>query len=264
MKRAGILFLVFMMILSLFVCGAAEAETPAPTENPLEFYCGAWTAETGDGAAIWQLRSDGSALIPETAVDKYRSIGGMGTWGIGGDGLWLQLSEEVTLRAVSEDGYTKLYCPLLNVMLVRAEEREAAYGLKYVDVQLTDENLWQYFRLRRQEAPVDASGERIWKEVFVMDSPVYDSGLVYWSESDVELEFVYWTTYRLQAYKAPYGVSFYVDDFNRVSASGTLTFVKSGYVADYHCDGSSRSVTLTGGETIATKFEDFRYDGYLY
>lgn len=257
--------LIVSLLLCLFLCGCNAAETvPEATPNPLSAYSGDWTAETGDGSVVWSFRDDGSVLVPAQWVDAYQSIGGMGTWSLGDEGLTVTLDRAVPLIPLTEDGYTKLHCPLLNQTLVRTYEREAAYGEKFTDVTLTDENLWDWFTLCQVPAPTDEGGERLWKEVFVMTSPAYDDGLVYWSERDVALDFVYWTTYELQADKAPYGVMFYVDEFNSVHAEGTLTFVKRDYIAEYHCDGNSRKVVLTDGTVMETTFEDFRYDGYPY
>lgn len=260
MKR----FCMLWLLLLLCGCAAVTTEETAVMPDPLWIYCGDWTAETGDGSVVWSLRADGTAVVPRQAVDDYRRIGGVGDWGLTDEGLTVKLDRDLALIPLTEDGYTKLHCPLLNQTLVRVEEREAAYGRKFVDVTLTDENFWDYFVLRQVSEPVDAYGQRLWKEVFVMTSSVYEDGLVYLSERDVEVDFVYWTTYELQADRAPYGVTFYVDDFNAVTAKGTLTFVKSDYIAEYHCDGSSRKVVLTDGTTMETTFDTFRYDGYPY
>lgn len=176
----------------------------------------------------------------------------------------MTLAEVFPLKIVEEDGFVKLYCPLLNQTLVRCEEREAAYAAKFVDVELTAENIWDYFRLEQVPSPVDENGERIYKEVFVMRNAQYENGLVYWSESDVQMDFIYWTTYDLRAEKAPYGVSFYVDSFNSVTAEGRLTFVKSDHVTEYAYDGAQRTVVLYSGETKTETFEKFRYGNYPY
>lgn len=213
---------------------------------------------------VWSLRDNGTVIVPEQQVDPYSVIGGVGTWGGTEQKLTVMLDRQVCLIPVSEDGYVKLHCPLLNQTLVRCDEREAAYEAKFVDVTLTDGNVWEYFALEQVPAPVDENGARIWKEVFVMTSPVYGEGLVYWSEKNVEIDFVYWTTYRQQADKAPYGVNFYVDEFNSVTARGTLTFVKADHVSEYRCDGDARTVVLKGGARSDQTFTDHRYDGYPY
>lgn len=264
MQRLWVFNCILLLIGLLCGCTPPEAAQPEATPNPLAAYCGQWTAETGDGSIVWDFREDGTVVVPEQAVDRFRSIGGMGTWTLTDEGLSVMLAEPVELRLVTEDGFTKLHCPLLNDTLVRTHERETAYGAKFVDVELTDETVWDWFALKQVDAPVDEKGERIWKEVFVMTSPVYEQGLVYWDERGVEVDFVYWTTYELQADKAPYGVSFYVDDFNSVTARGTLTFVREDHVAAYVCDGRHRTVTLNDGASREETFQSFRYDGYPY
>ena len=254
------------LIMMLFCgCTAHKTETVADEPTPVpSVLCGDWVAETGDGEAVWQFRADGMVYVPTVAMDAYRTMGGMGTWIHEGDMVTVTLHEEIILHVITEDGFTKLHCPAINSTLVRSHERQDAYDAKFVDVTLTDDNVWEYFKLQQQEAPVDENGERIWMEVFVMGSGVYDSGLLYWSERDVELDFVYWTTYRLQADRAPYGVSFYVDNFNSVTAKGTVTFVRMDHVAEYHCDGNSRRLVLNDGTRWEQTFSDYRYDGYPY
>ena len=245
--KSRILWLVMLLVL---LCGCTadetEAEIPVPTPVP-SVLCGEWVLETGDGGAVWLFREDGTVYVPTVPLDAYYAMGGLGSWTHEGDRVTITLHEEIELNVLTEDGFTKLHCPAINSTLVRSHERQAAYDAKFVDVTLTDENVWEYFQLRQQDAPVDENGERIWMEVFVMCSGVYDSGLLYWSEQDVELDFVYWTTYQLQADRAPYGVNFYVDSFNSVTAKGTVTYVRKDHVAEYHCDGDSRRLVLNDG-----------------
>ena len=256
-----------MLLMLLCGCGTSAENMEAPSVTPApSVLLGDWVPETGGGETVWQFREDGTVLVPQTALDAYRTMGGLGTWQHteGTDTLTVTLHEEIPLTVLTEDGFTKLHCPAINGTLVRSQERQAAYDAKFVDVRLSDENVWEYFSLRQQEAPVDESGERIWKEVFVMCSPMYDRDLLYWSEQNVELDFVYWTTYQLQADRAPYGVSFLVDDFNSVTAKGTVTYVRRDHVAEYHCDGDSRRVVLNDGTVWQQDFEDYRYHGYPY
>ena len=259
--------IVWLLAVVMLLCGctAYETETDAAVPTPApSVLCGEWVLETGDGTAVWQFCEDGRVYVPAVALDAYRTMGGFGTWVHEGDTVTITLHTEIPLRVLSEDGYTKLFCPAINGTLVRSHERQTAYDAKFVDVTLTDKNVWDYFRLQQQEAPVDENGERIWMEVFVMGSGVYDSGLLYWSEQDVEMDFVYWTTYQLQADRAPYGVSFYVDSFNSVTAKGTVTYVRRDHVAEYHCDGNSRRLVLNDGTVWEQTFADHRYDGYPY
>ena len=266
MKRVMCILLSVLLIFSFVACAAEEEPepTPTPTPNPLEAYSGTWTWEFGDGSVEWILYDDGRILVPQQTYDGYRSIGGFGTWDLAAEGINMTLAETYPLQHVREDGFDKLYCPLLNQTLVRTEEREAAYAAKYVDVTLTSENLWEYFRLEKVPSPVDADGNRIYKEVFVMRSVPYDNGLVHWSEEEVRLDFVYWSTYGLHVDGAPYGVNFYVNRFNSAKAEGTLTFVKADHVAEYTYDGAQRVVVLNSGETLRETFETFRYGNYPY
>lgn len=260
-------FLLCALLCGL-LCGCSEKTDPEPTvtPNPLSAYSGTWTAETGDGSVIWTLSEDGQAFVPEQTYDGYRRVGGTGTWRIHDDGteLTVELMEPVKLRIVEEDGYTKLHCPVQNVTLVRTAQRQAAYEAKFVDLTLTDENYGDYFYLEQVPSPTDEHGERIYKQVFVMRSGVYDEGLVFWAEDQVEIEFTYWTTYRLRSNGAPYGVSFYVDNFNSVTAEGTLTFVRSDHIKSYSYDGKTRVVELNCGTVLRESFETFRYGAYLY
>lgn len=268
MKRA--ILILLSLILLLAGCSQqmqTEPEPtpePTPTPNPLEAYSGEWTWEGGDGSVVWKLFDDGRFLIPELTYDTYRSISGYGTWRIGEDELYMTLAEEFPLLFVEEDGFTKLYCPLLNQTLVRSADREAAYAAKFVDVELTSENIWEYFALEKVPSPVDENGDRIYKEVYVVRNAQYDNGLIYWSESDVQMDLVYWSTYDLRIEKAPYGVNFYVKNFNSVTAEGTLTFIRGDHVADYMYDGLQRKLVLNSGETKTEDFDTFRYGNYPY
>ena len=238
--------------------------TPAPTPNPLEAYSGSWTWECGDGSIVWELYDDGRFLVPEQVYDDYRKLAGFGTWRIDTDSLVMTLAEEFSLHIVEEDGFVKLYCPLLNQTLVRCEDREAAYGAKFVDVELTSENFWEYFRLEKVPAPVDESGARIFKEVYVFRNTQYENGLIFWSESDVQVDLVYWWSYRLRIDKAPYGAVVYEDTYNSTAAEGKLTFIRSDHVASHSYDGTVRSVVTNCGETVTEQFDSFRYGAYPY
>jgi len=268
MKRAVLILLSLILTISLFGCSELTQETaeptPAPTPNPLEAYSGQWTWESGDGSIVWKLFDDGAFLVPQQTYDGYRSIAGLGTWDIEQDGLRMTLADEFSMQIVEEDGFVKLYCPLLNQTLVRCEEREAAYAAKFVDVQLTDENIWDYFRLDQVPAPVDENGERIYKEVFVMRNAQYENGLIYWTDEDVRLDLVYWWSYRLHADGAPYGVAFYVKNFNSAAAEGQITFIRSDHVAEYNYDGNVRTVVMNSGEVLTERFKNFRYGNYPY
>ena len=266
MKRTllYLLSLIFLLTGCSQLAQTAPEPTPEPTPNPLETYSGEWTWEFGDGSVVWELYDDGRFLVPEQTYDTYYSIAGYGTWRVEKDCLMMTLAADFPLRIIEEDGFSKLYCPLLNQTLVRCTEREAAYAAKYVDVQLTSENVWDYFRLEQVPSPVDENGERIYKEVFVMRNVQYDNGLLFWSESDVHMDFIYWTTYHLRAEKAPYGLNFYVNNFNSVTADGCLTFIRSDHVAEYTYDGEYRCVALNSGETKTELFEGFRYGDYPY
>lgn len=264
MKRTVLQLLSFILCLCLSGCTAAKEALPEPTPNPLETYSGQWTWECGDGGEVWTLYDDGRVLLPPQSYDGYRTVGGFGSWTIGEEGLLMTFAETYPLYIREEDGFQKLYCPLLNQTLVRVENREAAYGAKFVDVELNAENVWNYFRLERVPYPVDENGQPIYKEVFVMRNAQYENGLVYWSESDVRLDFIYWTTYHLRCEQVPYGVNFYVDDLNGVTAKGRLTFVRADHIADYVYDGNERVVVLNSGETSNDAFETFRYGDYPY
>lgn len=265
LKRLLCILITVLLACSLMACAKEEAQSaPEPTPNPLETYSGKWTWEFGDGSIEWSFYDDGRVLVPEQVYDEYRRIGGFGTWNLTENGISVSLADTYSVPIVEEDGFTKLYFPPLNQTLVRVEEREAAYGEKYVDVELSEQNIWDYFRMEKVPSPVDENGERIYKEVFVMRSVPYDSGLFYWAEEDVRLDFVYWTTYHLRAERAPYGVNFYVNNFNSVDARGKMTFVKADHVDRYSYDGKQRVVVLKSGETMSESFDAFRYGNYPY
>lgn len=266
MKRA----ILILLSLFLFLTGCSQTvqkppeSTPEPTPNPLEAYIGDWTWEQGDGSIVWELYEDGRFLVPEQTYDTYRKLAGFGTWRIVDDCLVITLAEDISMQIVEEDGFVKLYCPLLNQTLVRCEDREAAYGAKFVDVKLTSENFWDYFQLEQVPSPVDENGDRIYKEVFVFRNGKYDDGLIYWSESNVSVDLVYWWTYRLHMDKAPYGTAVYVDYYNFTEAEGILTFIRSDHVAKHSYDGAVRKVVANSGETMTETFDSFRYGEYPY
>jgi len=266
MKRA-ILILVSIFLL-LTGCAQTQQEppepTPEPTPNPLEAYSGSWTWERGDGSVVWELYADGRVLVPEQTYDKYRRLAGFGTWRIDSGSLVMTLAEEFSMQIKEEDGFVKLYCPLLNQTLVRVDEREAAYGAKFVDVELTSENFWDYFRLEKVPAPVDENGERIYKEVFVFRNTQYENGLIFWSEEGVQIDLVYWWSYRMRIDKAPYGAAVYVDTFNATAAEGKLTFIRSDHVKEYSYDGHARCIVANSGETVTEVFDSFCYGEYPY
>lgn len=266
MKRVILIFLSLFLLLT----GCAQTveeppeSTPAPTPNPLEAYSGSWTWEQGDGSIVWELYADGRFLVPEQTYDTYRKIAGFGTWCIGDGSLTMTLAESFSMQIMEEDGFTKLYCPLLNQTLVRCEDREAAYSAKFVDVELTDENFWEYFLLEKVPVPVDENGERIYKEVFVFRNTQYENGLIFWAEEDVRIDLVYWWSYRLRIDKAPYGAAVYVNNYNSTAAEGKLTFIRSDHVAEHTYDGTVRRVVTNSGETVTEAFDAFRYGGYPY
>lgn len=266
MKRAILTLLsIFLLLTGCAQTGQEPAEpTPAPTPNLLEAYSGSWTWERGDGSIVWELYDDGRVLVPEQTYDTYRKLAGFGTWRIEGDGLVMTLAESFPMQVAEEDGFVKLYCPLLNQTLVRVDEREAAYSAKFVDVELTPENFWDYFRLEQVPAPVDENGERIYKEVFVFRNTQYENGLIFWSESNVQIDLVYWWSYRLRIDKAPYGAAVYVDTYNSTAAEGKLTFIRSDHVAQHTYDGNVRSIIANSGETVTETFDSFRYGEYPY
>lgn len=259
---------MLLVLLCLSACGMVSMSkpqpTPAPTPNPLEAYSGDWTWEFGDGSIVWHLYDDGRILMPEQTYDGYRQIGGFGSWTLSESGLTVTFGDTYPLQLVEEDGFAKLYCPLLNQTLVRTEQRQEAYAAKYVDVILTDENLWDYFRLEQVPAPTDENGERIYKEVFVFRSTQYDNGLLYWAEKDVALDVTYWWSYRMHMDRAPFGVSVYVGRYDSHAAEGKLTFVRSDHVAEQFYDGKTRRLMLNSGETKTETFETFRYGNYPY
>ena len=265
MKRLTALLGAFLILL-LCACGAETAQQPEPTPALPAELCGDWTAETGDGSLIWSLTEDGTARIPIQENTALGRMGGYGSWS------WEEATQTVTVdfgkrlqfSRLEEDGFSKLFCPELNVTLVRTADYAAAREQKFVTVELTDENVWDYFILEQVPAPVDETGARIYKEVFVMRNAQYDNGLLYWDEQDVNMEFIYWTTYDLNVLKAPYGVNFYVNTFNSVKASGTLTFIRSDYVQHYNYTGTQRTLTLCTGETKTETFTQFRYGNYPY
>ena len=266
MKRLTALLCAFLLLFSLCACGTDPGEQPEPAPQLSEELCGDWTAETGDGSLVWTLSEDGTACIPIQEQTPEGRIGGYGTWS------WEESSQTVTVSfgkqlhfsRMQEDGFDKLFCPELNMTLVGLEHYEAARSKKFVVAELTDENIWDYFMLEQVPNPMDENGERIYKEVFVMRNAQYDSGLLYWGERDVNMEFIYWATYDLNVLKAPYGVNFYVDDFNSVKASGTLMFIRAEYVEDEAYTGRERTLTLYTGETKTETFDGFRYAQYPY
>lgn len=266
MKRAILILLSLICVLTGCAQTAEEPPepTPEPTPNPLEAYSGNWTWECGDGGIVWELYDDGRFLVPEQTYDNYRKLAGFGTWSIDGDALSMMLAEAFSMQIVEEDGFVKLYCPLLNQTLVRCEEREAAYGAKFVDVELTSENFWDYFRTEQVPSPVDENGERIYKEVFVFRNTQYENGLIFWSESDVRIDLVYWWSYRMHTDKAPYGAAVYVDNYNSTAAEGKLTFIRSDHVAEHSYDGTVRRIVTNCGETVTETFDEFRYGNYPY
>ena len=234
---------------------ATPEPTPNPTPNPMEAYSGNWTWECGDGSLIWELYADGKCLVPEQSY---------GIWSLSDETLTMTLAEDFSLQILEEDGFVKLYCPLINQTLVRCEEREAAYAAKFVDVALTSENFWEYFRLERVPAPVDENGKRIFKETYIFRNTQYENGLIFWSERDIGIDLVYWWSYRLHIDKAPYGAVVYEDYYNSTAAEGTLTFIRSDHVTEHSYDGAVRRIVTNSGETLTETFEGFRYDGYPY
>lgn len=260
----------YIWLLFVFCLCGCSAEVPQEAEveitpSPYAELCGIWTDEY-TGTVVWDLRDDGTAVIPITQYNGYERLGGYGTWmpAESADCLSVQAGADVELRVFEEDGFVKLWCEELKITFVRAEEQSAARSAKYVDVTLTTENLWEYCSLEQVASPVDENGERIYKQIFVMRNPLYDQGLVYWDDKDIDLEFVYWTTYRLQAKQMPYGVNFYVNSFNSVSAKGTITFVKADHVREYSYRDNCRTVVLASGETKTDSFGGIRYEEYPY
>ncbi len=260
--------LILLIITILALCGCAAqapeaASTPEPTANPYLVWAGEWTGETGDGSEVWYLLEDGRVRLPALSPDGYRTIGGYGSWTVG-ETLTVQVGDTLTLQPVSEDGLEKLYCPELNKLLVRTGEREAAYGAKFLEVQVTADTVKDYIYFEKVPAPTDESGQRIWKEVFVLRSSLYEQGWLYWGEREVDLDFRYWDSYHLDAEKMPFGVSFYVQNFNEIKASGTLVFIKADHVTEQQYDGDVRRLVCCSGEVWEEWFETHRYGEYVY
>ena len=254
------------MTLAEMEAAAAEAEAAAQAEARAAAQLWARSTVLGE----WSELSDSLPLFRPIVSwygnlklledGTYSSGSTAGTWEINEDGsqLILRGTRGKTVADIVQDGpYVKLSVPELRLNFLRSRELDDYIEDRFVFVRITMDNVSDYIGkpvnigviLDEKDRPTNESA-------WVLPSPAYDEGLVYYGRSEdfsVELQN---NASGSRTVSIPYDTLPLVTGavFGRVTqARGTLVYVREEFVADNRMtDARTRTITFNDGTTHTT------------
>ena len=254
------------MTLAEMEAAAAEAEAAAQEEARVAAQLWARSTVLGE----WSELSDSLPLFRPIVSwygnlklledGTYSSGSTAGTWEINEDGsqLILRGTRGKTVADIVQDGpYVKLSVPELRLNFLRSRELDDYIEDRFVFVRITMDNVSDYIGkpvnivviLDEKDRPTNESA-------WVLPSPAYDEGLVYYGRSEdfsIELQN---NANGSRTVSIPYDTLPLVTGavFGRVTqARGTLVYVREEFVADNRMtDARTRTITFNDGTTRTT------------
>ena len=200
----------------------------------------------------------GSLTIAEDGT--YLSGNGSGTWELSPDCTQLTLvgSRGKTMVDILNDGgYAKLCAPELHLNFFRSSELDDYIAERFVAVNLNSDNVGDYIA-RPQNVGIipDEKDQPTDESAWVLSSPAYAEGLVYYGRSEDFQISIQNTAGENRIAILPYDTLPLVNgaSFGRITqAHGTLVYIRSEYVVDNRMtDARTRTLTLSDSTTHST------------
>ncbi len=200
----------------------------------------------------------GPLIIQEDGT--YSSDSGTGSWELSTDltQVILRGSRGKTVLDILTDGnYDKLCASELHLNFLRAGDLEDYIAERFVSIQLTSKNVDAYISRPvnigiipdEKDLPTDESA-------WVLSSPAYRDGLVYYGRSEDFHLRIQNTAGEDRTAILPYDTLSLANgaSYGKITqASGTLVYVRSEFVADNRMtDARTRTLTFTDGTTHTT------------
>ena len=240
----------------------AEAEAlriAAEHEAAILSLTGEWS-ELSDSLPLFRpiISWYGDLVLKEDGT--YSSETTTGTWELNADRTQLTLrgSRGKTLVDIVEDGnYMKLSVPELHLNFLRSGELKAYINERFVTVRVNLDNVENYIgRPVNIGVILDEKDKPTNESAWVLSSPVYESGLVYYGRSENFYVTIQNNATGSRMITIPYdtlplttGATF--GHFTEVK--GTLVYIRAEYVAQNRMtDARTRTLTFTDGTTHTT------------
>ena len=200
----------------------------------------------------------GSLTIDEDGT--YASGTGSGTWELSPDCAQLTLrgSRGKTILDILDDGgYAKLCAPELHLNFFRSSELDDYIAERFIAVELTADNVSQYIAKPQNVGVIpDEKDQPTNESAWVLSSPAYAEGLVYYGRSEDFRISIQNTAGENRVAILPYDTLPLVNgaSFGRIThAQGTLVYIRSEYVVDNRMtDARTRTLTFSDGTTHTT------------
>lgn len=202
-----------------------------------------------------KLQEDGS----------YASASGTGTWELSPDGSQITLygSRGRTLVDIVQDGsYLKLSVPELRLNFLRRDELSDYIKERFVFVRISQKNVGDYIASPVNIGEIlDEKDKKTGKSAWVLGSPVFEDGLVYYGRSENFRIVLQNNSTGTMTVSIPYDTLQLTTGatFGKViEAEGTLVFVRSEYVSDNRMtDARTRTLTFWDGTSHTTSLTWF-------
>lgn len=200
----------------------------------------------------------GPLIIQEDGT--YSSDTGTGSWELSADFTQVILSGsrgKTVLDILADDSYDKLCASELHLTFLRVGELEDYIAERFVTVQLTSQNVGSYIARPVNIGIIPDEKDQLTDEsAWVLSSPAYREGLVYYGRSeDFQLR-IQNTAGEDRAAILPYDTLPLLNgaSYGKITqASGTLVYVRSEFVTDNRMtDARTRTLTFSDGTTHTT------------
>ena len=255
---AGAEFAIFEEEAAAEAAALAEAQEAALLDIQSSLL-GEWS-ELSDSLPLFRPIVSWYGSLKLARDGTFRSASTSGTWELSLDGTQLILhgTRGRTVADIVQDGsYLKLSIPDLHLVFLRSGELSDYKKERFVCVKISLDNVNDYISKPVNIGVILDEKDRPTKEsAWVVNSPVFDTGLVYYGRSeDFEVTFQNNAT-GSRSISIPYdtlplatGATF----GHITAAKGTLVFIRAEYVEDNRMtDARTRTLTFTDGTTHTT------------
>ena len=160
-------------------------------------------------------------------------------------GVKLEVDIEYNLNYEEFEGVTVLANEYAG-MFVREEDYDTVYHKIFVEVDLATADITEYADFVHLDYRLDAFGERVPDDTYLIVSKVYDQGLIYYpnyASTDINNLIVEYGYGEARHGGFPFGATCSAPKFGRMK--GTIRFVRSEYVEEYVFNENGRTIQLT-------------------